>query len=29
MAMLAALIGVMMTLFLGELGGFLKQLSGG
>jgi flagellar biosynthetic protein FliR len=29
MAMLAALIGVMMSVFLGELGTFLKQLSGG
>lgn len=29
MAILAALVGVIMTVFLGELGSFLKQLSGG
>ncbi len=29
MAILGALIGVMMTVFLGELGAFLKQLAGG
>ena len=29
MAILAALVGVMMTVFLGELGTFLKQLAGG
>ncbi len=29
MALLAAVIGVMMTVFIGELGVFLKQLSGG
>jgi flagellar biosynthetic protein FliR len=28
MAMLAALVAVMMTVFLGELGGFLRQISG-
>jgi flagellar biosynthetic protein FliR len=28
MAILAAIVSVMMTVFLGELGGFLKQLAG-
>jgi flagellar biosynthesis protein FliR len=29
MAIFAAIVGVMMSVFIGELGGFLKQLSGG